>query len=84
MNNEYNWRVADWTDPEDFSVEAEKSNLEKINRFAEELSQKIMDDDSLVFDNDIEIVEINVDDVLDLNNYDYDEDEDIYEDEDEY
>ena len=29
MNKEYNWRVADWTDPEDFSAEAEK-DCEKI------------------------------------------------------
>ena len=29
MNKEYNWRVADWTDLEDFSAEAEK-DCEKI------------------------------------------------------
>ena len=67
-----------------FSVEAEKSNLEKINTFAEELSRKIMDDDSLVLDNDIEVVDIIVDDVLDLNNYDFDEDEDYSDDDEDY
>jgi len=29
MSKEYNWRVADWTNPEDFSAEAEK-DCEKI------------------------------------------------------
>jgi len=29
MNKEYNWRIADWQDPEDFSAEAEQ-DYEKI------------------------------------------------------
>jgi|TARA_R110000803_G_scaffold112781_1_gene181196 hypothetical protein len=29
MNKEYNWRIADWRDPEDFSAEAEQ-DCEKI------------------------------------------------------
>ena len=29
MTKEYNWRIADWKDPEDFSAEAEQ-DCEKI------------------------------------------------------
>lgn len=76
--------MKEYTITMSFSVEAEKANIEKINRFAEELSQKIMENDELSYDNDIEIVDINVDDVLDLNNYDFDEDEDYNEEDEDY
>ena len=37
MNKEYNWRVADWTDLEDFSAEAEKDceNIEEVSPFTD-------------------------------------------------
>ncbi len=76
--------MKEYTITMSFSVESEKSNLEKINLFADELSQKILDDDNLVLYNDIEIIDATVVDVLDLNNYDFDEDEDDTDEDEDY
>lgn len=77
--------MKEYTITMSFSIEAEKSKLEKIQQFAEELTQKILEDSELAYSGDIEIVEINVDDIQDHNDYDYeDEDDDYnYDDEDE-
>jgi len=70
--------MKEYTITMSFSVEATKSGLDKINRFAEDLSQKILDDDSLMYEDDIEVVEISVDEVIDHNEYDFDDDESDY------
>lgn len=69
--------MKEYTITMSLSVEAEKSKLEKIQQFAEELTQKILEDSELTYSGDIEIVEINIDDIQDHNDYDY-EDEDDY------
>ena len=56
-----------------FSVESEKANLGKISQFAEELSRKILEDDNFTYSDDIEIIDISVDDILDHNDYDFEE-----------
>jgi hypothetical protein len=65
-----------------FSVEAEKSSFEKVSEFAEELTDKIMADESLIYKNDIEVIEVSVVEVEDHNDYDGD-DEDYLDDEEE-
>ena len=67
-----------------FSIKSEKSNIEKIIIFAEELSEKIMEKENLIYDNGVEIVDVNVEDVLDLNNYDFDEDEELFDEDEDY
>lgn len=70
--------MKEYTITMSFSVEAEKSKLEKIQQFADELTQKILDDSDLAYSDDIEIVDITIDDIQDHNDYDYDdEDEDF-------
>lgn len=76
--------MKEYTITMSFSVEANNANYEKIREFAEELTNKIMDDDSLIYHNGIEIVDASIVEVEDYNDYDYDEDEkDDYFDEDE-
>ena len=58
-----------------FRVEAEKANLEKITEYADELSENIMGDNKLVYNNNIEIIDVIVDDI-ENNIDDYDEEED--------
>lgn len=70
--------MKEYTITMSFSVEAEKSKLEKIQQFADELTQKILEDSELAYSDDIEIVEINVDDIKDHNDYDYEDDDDDY------
>ena len=58
-----------------FRVEAEKANLNKITEYADELSENIMGDTKLVYNDDIEIIDVVVDDI-ENNIDDYDEEED--------
>jgi hypothetical protein len=53
------------------SIESEDADYERVEQYAQELSESIMQDNTLVYD-DIEIVETVVSDVQDLN-----DDEDI-------
>jgi hypothetical protein len=46
-----------------FSVESKDSDYEEISIFAEELAEKIMDDENLLYKGDIAIVEITLEDV---------------------
>ena len=66
-----------------FSLESKKADYEDISEFAEKLTEKIMNDDSLIFSDGIEITEITVHEVEDNNDYlDLDEEEFLDEDED--
>jgi len=66
-----------------FSLESKKADYEDVSEFAEKLTEKIMNTDSLVFSDGIEITEITVDEVEDNNDYlDLDEEEFLDEDED--
>ena len=66
-----------------FSLESKKADYEDISEFAEKLTEKIMNDDNLIYSNGIEIVEITVNEVEDNNSYlDIDEEEFLDEDED--
>ena len=49
-----------------FSIEAEDADYEKISEFAEDLSDKLMNDEKLNKD-DIEILNVVIQDVEDLN-----------------
>ena len=64
-----------------FRVEAEKANLNKITEYADELSENIMCDNKLVYNDDIEIIDVVVDDIE--NNIDDFDEEDEYSFEDE-
>lgn len=57
-----------------FSIEAEYADYEKISEFAEDLSDKFMNDERLNKD-DIEIVDVTVQNVNNLNDYDKDDDD---------
>ena len=46
-----------------FRVEAEKGNLNKISNYADELSENIMKDTNLIYNDDIEIIDVVVEDV---------------------
>ena len=66
-----------------FSLESKKADYEDVSEFAEKLTEKIMNTDSLVFSDGIEITEITVNEVEDNNSYlDLDEEEFLDEDED--
>jgi uncharacterized membrane protein YqiK len=65
-----------------FSIESKKADYEDVSEFAEKLTEKIMNDDSLVLSDGIEITEITVNDVEDNNDY-LDLDEEKYLDEEE-
>ena len=66
-----------------FSLESKKADYEDVSEFAEKLTEKIMNTDSLVFSDGIEITEITVNEVEDNNDYlDLDEEEFLDEDED--
>lgn len=59
-----------------FSLESKKADYEDVSEFAEKLTEKIMNDDSLVFSDGIEITEVTVNEVEDNNSYlDLDEEE---------
>lgn len=60
-----------------FSIEAEDADYEKISEFAEDLSDKFMNDEKLNKD-DIEILDVSVHNVEDLNDYDKDDEEDYF------
>jgi len=66
-----------------FSLESKKADYEDVSEFAEKLTEKIMNTDSLVFSDGIEITEITVNEVEDNNDYlDLDEEEFLDEEED--
>lgn len=68
-----------------FSLESKKADYEDVSEFAEKLTEKIMNDDSLVFSDGIEITEITVNEVEDNNSYlDLDEEEDYLDEEEDY
>ena len=68
-----------------FSLESKKADYEDVSEFAEKLTEKIMNDDSLVFSDGIEITEITVNDVDDNNSYlDLDEEEEYLDEEEDY
>ena len=64
-----------------FRVEAEKATNNKIANYADELSERIMNDTTLVYNDDIEIIEVLVDDI-ENNIDDFDDDDYFEEDED--
>ena len=67
--------MKEYTITMSFQVEADKSKLEKITQFADDLTQKILEDNDLVYHNDIKVVDIVVEDIQDHND-DYDDDDD--------
>lgn len=50
-----------------FLVKSENSDYEDVSNFAEELTVMIMEEDNLIYQGDIEVSDITVDDVEDLN-----------------
>jgi len=65
-----------------FAVETKKSDYEDVSEFAEQLIDKILDDDNLTIKRDIEIVDILLDKVEDYSAYEEeDEDEDYLDEE---
>lgn len=65
------------------SIESKKADYEDVSEFAEKLTEKIMNNDNLVFSDGIEITEISVNEVEDNNDYlDLDEEEFLDEEED--
>jgi hypothetical protein len=68
-----------------FSIESKKADYEDVSEFAEKLTEKIMNDDSLIYNNGIEVVEITVNEVEDNNDYlDLDDEEDFLEEDEDY
>ena len=52
-----------------FSIESEDADYERVEQYAQELSESLMQDSTLSYD-DMEIVEIIVSEIEDLNDYD--------------
>ena len=50
-----------------FLVKSENSDYEDVSNFAEELTVMIMEEDNHIYQGDIEVSDITVDDVEDLN-----------------
>mgnify|MGYP001768056736 CR=1 FL=1 len=67
--------MKEYTITMNFLVEAEDADYEKINEFAEQLSENIMSDDKLIFNNDIEIIDITIGEVV---GDDYEEEDNIF------
>lgn len=74
MNN-----MKEYTITMTFSIEAVKAGVDKVTQFAEDLSQKMLNDN---YPNEIDIVDVSIDDVVDHNNYDYNEDDRFLEEDD--
>ena len=73
--------MREYTIKMNFSVESKDSDFEYITIFAEELAEKIMEDDNLLYKGSIEIVEVIVEDVED-HNEDFNENENFNEEDD--
>jgi hypothetical protein len=67
--------MKEYTITMNFMIEAEDADYEKINEFAEQLSENIMSDDRLVCNNDIEIVGITV---SEIEGDDYEDEDNLY------
>lgn len=63
-----------------FAVETKKSDYEDVSEFAEQLIDKILDNDNLTIKRDIEIVDITLDKVEDYSIYKDDEEDEEDED----
>lgn len=72
--------MKEYTITMNFSVESEEADYEKISEFAEQLSESIMNDDNLIYGDDIEIVDITVHEV---ENHNQDEENMYFDNEDE-
>lgn len=75
-NNVHN--MKEYTVTLKFTIESQDADYEKINEFAEKLSENIMDYEALIVDDDVEVTMIEVDSIEDFN-----DDGDYYEDEEE-
>lgn len=62
---EYNIKI-------NFVVEAQDSDYDRVEQYAQELADAIMQDVDITYDEDIEVIEISVDNVQNLSNYDVD------------
>jgi hypothetical protein len=65
-------------------VEVEDSDYSRVDQYAQELADAIMQDDNLTYDEDIQLVEVTVDDVENLSGYQDEDFEETDKDEDEY
>jgi len=79
--------MKEYTITMSFSIESECNDVDRITKLAEEFSQKVMNDNNIVRDDDFEIVDVNIDEIQDHNDYDcfnsngdggYDDDFDDY------
>lgn len=71
--------MKEYTITMNFMIESEKADYEKISEFAEQLSETIMNNDKIVYGNDIEIIGVSIEEI---ENHNPDE-ENIYMDDDE-
>lgn len=70
---EYNIKI-------NISVEAQDADYDRIEQYAQEVAEAILQDENLTYDEDIMVLEVSVDDVQNLNGYDieanFDDDDD--------
>jgi len=66
-----------------FVIEAEESDYDRVEQYAQELVEAILQDDDITYDEDILVVDASVDEVKNLSGYDSYDDSVVEEDEDE-
>ena len=60
-------------------VEAQDSDYDRVEQYAQELVEALIQDDNITYDDDIEIIEVSVDDVHNISEYNADPDYDMNE-----
>ena len=65
--------MKEYTVTMNFIIESQNADYERISEFAEELTEKIMEDDNLIYGHDIEIVGVSVEEIVDENFDDYEQ-----------
>lgn len=60
--------MKEYTITMNFVIESEEADYEKISEFAEQLTETIMNDDKIIYGNDIEIVDVTVEEIENHNN----------------
>jgi hypothetical protein len=56
-----------------FIIESQNADYERISEFAEDLTEKIMEDDNLIYGHDVEIVGVSVEEIIDENFDEYEQ-----------
>ena len=72
--------MKEYTITMNFMIESEEADYEKISEFAEQLTETIMNDDKIIYGNDIEITGVSIEEI---ENHNPEDEENMYMEDDE-